>query len=291
MTTHPRVPEPTVPEVDITRSELLPRLQRACAEALERGALGPIDTESERITDSGIEFVVRTISNLARKEAASQPGHDGDPFAPPYEPALHLGDVPPDHVALLNKFPVIENHLLVVTRGFRDQTAPLESADFEALLRVLAQFDAVAFYNSGPEAGASQAHCHLQFVPRVQVPPLEHEVSAGRSLPFPYAAAAFDSAWLDDPFVGSHRLHDCYRNLLREIGRADPAQGTRGGPYNLLVTREQVWAVPRKQEWYGPINVNALGYAGLLLAANAEQAELIRKDGPMSVIAAVAGSG
>lgn len=276
-----------MPEADITGSELLPRLQQACVRALQEGALGPIDTESERITDHGIDFVVRTIANLARKEVASKPGNE-DPFAPPYEAALHVGSVLPNHVALLNKFPVIENHLLVVTREFRDQQAPLEAPDFEALLRVLARFDALAFYNSGPHAGASQPHCHLQFIPRVERLPLEPAIAAGRSLPFAYAAAAFDRAWLDDPVAGAGELWSTYRDLLQCIGRADPAGGNTGGSYNLLITREHAWAVPRANECYGPVNVNALGYAGLLLAADHDQARLIRGDGPLHVITSTA---
>lgn len=276
-----------MPEDDITRSDLLSRLRQAGAHALKEGALGPIDTQSERITDDGIEFVVRSISNLARKEAASKPGNE-DPFAPPYESALHVGRVPPDHVALLNKFPVIENHLLVVTREFRDQEAPLEAPDFEALLRVLARFDALAFYNSGPDAGASQPHCHLQFIPRVEALPLEAAIAAGKALPFPYAAIDLDPAWLDDPATGSHELWSAYRDLLQRIGRADPASGDTGGSYNLLLTREHAWAVPRANEWYGPVNVNALAYAGLLLAADTDQARLIREDGPLTVIATTA---
>lgn len=280
-----------MPEEDITRSELLPRLQRASSAALEQGALGPIDTDSDRITDGGIEFVVRTISSLARKEAASgSGGNREDPFAPPWEPGLHVGAVPPDHVALLNKFPVIEHHLLVVTREFRDQQAPLETADLEALLRVLRQFDALAFYNSGPEAGASQAHCHLQFIPRVETLPLEPAIAADRALSFPYAAATLDPDWLAEPGAGAKELWQCYRDLLRQVGRTDPASGGTGGPYNLLVTREHAWVVPRQQAWYGPVNVNALGYAGLLLAADADQARLIREDRPLAVIGAVADS-
>jgi len=278
-----------VPQEDITRSSLLPRLREACAHALQQGALGPIDTESERITDGGIDFVVRTVSNLARKEAASQPA-GGDPFSPPYEAALHLGSVPPDHVALLNKFPVIENHLLVVTREFRDQQAPLEPPDFEAVLRVLSRFDALAFYNSGAHAGASQAHCHLQFIPRVETLPLEAAIAAGRSLPFPCAATPFDHAWLDDPAAGAVALWETYRDLLQRIGRADPAGGDTGGSYNLLITREHAWAVPRANAWYGPVNVNALGYAGLLLAADRDQARLIREDGPLAILARTAGT-
>ncbi|MDZ7828776.1 MAG: DUF4922 domain-containing protein [Halofilum sp. (in: g-proteobacteria)] len=277
-----------MPEPDITQTDLLPKLERACAEALAHGALGPIDTDSARIADHGIDFVVRTISNLARKEAATRPGDGGDPFAPPYESPLHVGHVPPDHVALLNKFPVIENHLLVVTREFRDQQEPLEKPDFEALLRVLAHFDALAFYNSGPHAGASQPHCHLQFIPRVETLPLESVIAASKPLPFPHAVAAVDSAWLDDPATGAQQLWDTYRTLVQQVGRADPASGDTGGSYNLLVTREHAWAVPRVNEWYGPVNVNALGYAGLLLAADRDQARLIRDDGPLHIITSTA---
>lgn len=276
---------------DVTAAPLAPRIAATRAQALAGGALEPVDTSRETVTDGGIAFVLRTVSSLARKQAAAgDAGAARDPFAPPYEPDLCLGDVPPDHVALLNKFPVLEDHLLVVTRAWAAQDEPLDAGDCEALLRVLACFDALAFYNAGRVAGASQPHRHLQFVPRPRPLPLADALdrAAGHApgLPFAHAAAPLPRGWLDDPAGAAGALRDLQQRLLGEVGRGDAAAD---GAWNLLATRELVWVVPRGRERCGPVGVNALGFAGLLLAADAEQAAFIRAHGPLAVLAEVAG--
>jgi len=83
------------------------------------------------------QFIVRLAASLARKPqvlpAAEQPAAtatakaaDGgppafDPFLP-YDPIMYVDDLPPKHVALLNKFPVVPNHLVVATKGTRGRT-------------------------------------------------------------------------------------------------------------------------------------------------------------------------
>ena len=70
---------------------------------------------------------------------------------------IHLGmsgrmfvDVLTDtHLCLLNKFNVVEHHLLIVTREFEDQDRYLTEEDFAAGLAGLAEYDSLLFYN-GP---------------------------------------------------------------------------------------------------------------------------------------------
>lgn len=272
---------------DVTAAPLAPRVAAQRRRALARGALEPVETRRETVTDGGVAFVVRTVSSLARKQAAAA-GAGGDPFAPPYESDLCLGRVPPDHVALLNKFPVLEDHLLVVTRTYRAQDEPLEPDDCAALLRVLACFDALAFYNAGRVAGASQPHRHLQFVPRPEPLPLADALDPVAShapvLGFAHAAAPLPRQWLEQPAEGAQAFCALQHRLLEAVGL-----GTAGGAWNLLATRDLVWVVPRVRERCGPVGVNALGFAGLLLAADAEQAGFIREHGPLAVLAHVAG--
>ena len=116
-----------------------------------------------------MRFVVRTMSSLARRDesrsaAEASPGPRRNPFLP-YEDALYVAAITPTHVALLNKFPVQDDHLLIVTRAFAPQEALLDADDFLALAACLAEVDGLAFYNAGEVAGASQPHKHLQLVP------------------------------------------------------------------------------------------------------------------------------
>ncbi len=136
---------------------------RAQAEAARAdGALVPVATGAEVVEDGGVPFVVRVLTG--RKPRGFGQAAASDPFDPP-EPALTVGEVGPAHVAVLNKYPVIPAHLLIVTRAFEHQETLLTREDMEALRRCLAAAGGLGFYNGGEAAGASQPHKHLQLVP------------------------------------------------------------------------------------------------------------------------------
>lgn len=279
---------------DITTGPLLPRVQAATGRALASGALGPIGTSEELLHDGGYAFRLRTVASLAHKQAAQTQaraaGFEHNPFLPPFEEGLHVGAVPPAHVGLLNKFPVLDDHLLVVTDGFRPQEGALEVTDCEALLRILGAGAGLVFYNGGETAGASQPHRHLQWVPLAGRPPLEAAVGAGEVLPFPVACEMLRPAWLDQPAAGAAGLHRCYIRLLAAIGCNRGMEcPDRPAPYNLLATRDRVWAIPRTRGSSAGVAINALGYAGWMLAADDTQAEAVRARGPMALLAAAAG--
>jgi sulfate adenylyltransferase (ADP) / ATP adenylyltransferase len=66
--------------------------------------------------------VVRVAASLARKPvatvapAASPAPPAANPFLP-YDPAMLVQTLPPDHVALLNKYCVVPHHLVIATAG------------------------------------------------------------------------------------------------------------------------------------------------------------------------------
>ncbi|MFD1559808.1 DUF4922 domain-containing protein [Paraburkholderia silviterrae] len=157
----------------LTARTLRDAIAQRTRDALRCGALQPIETALMHIDDGGVRFAVRQVSSLARKEAARRtdaPSRDmpqapaRNPFLP-YDDDLCVGELSSTHVALLNKYSVLDEHLLIVTRRFVPQEVLLDHADFAALLVVLHGFDALGFYNGGPQAGASQPHKHLQAVP------------------------------------------------------------------------------------------------------------------------------
>ncbi|MBI2316378.1 MAG: phosphorylase, partial [Betaproteobacteria bacterium] len=155
--------------LDLAPGSLVPALDACTRRALACGAMQPIETVEEQIRDTGVDFVVRRVSSLARKAADRRRAkeHTGKRLNPflPHDPDLFVAEVSDTHLALLNKFNVLERHLLIVTRAFVHQETLLDEADFAALAACMAQMDALGFYNGGEAAGASQSHKHLQLVP------------------------------------------------------------------------------------------------------------------------------
>lgn len=276
---------------------LWPALLERTAHARDRMAILAIPTEPEVIEQSGVVFQVRVITALAMKALTTAAKSNNDPFLP-YDPDLFVTDVSPTHVALLNKFNVVDHHLVIVTRSFEQQEALLTREDCAALLACLAEIDGLGFYNAGPAAGASQRHKHLQLIPlsalpeaRLPIQPLLRSVKmAGATglvpgLPFLHAYAPMDQAWLDPQRDGASSLLDCYRSLLRSLDLSVEAPSI---PYNLLITRQWLLLVPRSQEFFEGISINALGFAGALLVKDAAQLATLRKQGPMTALQHVA---
>lgn len=280
------------------------RVQERARRALERGVLAPIETEEQVFPEAGIPFSVRIVSTLRAKARADdqEDGGDRNPFRPP-DPDLLVAGVSATHVAILNRFPVLRQHLVVATREPQDQALPLTAADFDALARCLAEIDGLAFFNCGPESGASQRHRHLQLIPFPVGPgseptPIERALAPvladpGRATlpahPFRHAVTPLPpTAWQpQDPARAAEALRLAYRALAAKTGlqlRApDPAP-----PHNFLATRHWAMLVPRSQEAFEGISINALGYAGALLVKDQTQLATVRRQGPIAVLRAVA---
>jgi len=286
------------------------RVQAATERALLGGALQPIATDALYLPDGGIRFLVRIVRHLARKPIASRRDAAAtaarlNPFLP-YESAMYVADASPAHVCLLNKFNVVDHHLLIVTRAFEDQQTPLGPQDFEALWRCLAEYDGLGFYNSGVVAGASQPHKHLQLVPlpldpsgvSLPVSPLidaaEISGDAGRleSLPYPHAIAALpEDVVATGPQRAADHTWNVYRRLLQAIGVKWPAAGARFvESYNLLMTRRWMLAVPRVHECFASISCNAMAFAGVWLVRNERELELLQRHGSLAALRHVTGT-
>jgi sulfate adenylyltransferase (ADP) / ATP adenylyltransferase len=309
-------------------SSLFSKLKAQHNYALSTGALQPIETQVERLQVGDIEFVVRVLANLSRKEKALQQQGKTAPANPflPYEQALYVSDISDTHLCLLNKFNVVDYHFLMVTRQFESQDSWLTLADFEALVRCLQAVDGLAFFNGGTVAGSSQPHKHLQVVPYTEALtafPMEWVITASEGLALADVAskdsasensASKDSALeevstndakgepkviasrrlpfrhailrgLSDKPTAQHYLA-YYHSLLKAVGIKGFAKGTspQGEAYNLLCNRQWMMVVPRIQEKYDNISVNALGFAGSLLVRDQEMLAKLQTIGPMKLL-------
>lgn len=286
-------------------------VEQTTQRALRLGALLPIRTVQVRVEEADVRFLVRSVSSLVRKQAdrrlraaAGEKGAQrGNPFLPP-EPELTVCDLGEAHLAVLNKFHVLDRHLLVVTRRFEHQESLLTEADFHALWLCMDEYEALGFYNGGALAGASQPHKHLQVVPLPLVPgesevpiaPLLAALAPGAGVQrIPAFAFSHGLARLDvlraSPREAARRTLEVYRRLLQAVGigqvlvEGEPRQSA---PYNLLMTRRWMLLIARSAECWHGISVNSLGFAGSLFVRDRAQMDLIRARGPLAVLAGVA---
>ncbi|WP_008309511.1 ATP adenylyltransferase family protein [Leptolyngbya sp. PCC 6406] len=308
----------------LTPGNLWTAAQQTTDRAIASGALQSIATDFTLLEEGGIPFLVRILTNLirkdiaqikARKDGATQPSN---PFLP-YELDLWVGHFSESHTCLLNKFNVVDHHLLIVTRHYEAQDTWLTETDFAALAIGLAGIDGLAFYNGGQAAGASQHHKHLQLVPLPIAPagptlPIESLVTATQvdhpvgkvfplNVPFQAWAVGLGVNWDAGEAVIALKgntssseesmartiapiLLRHYQQLMAAIGLTLEA-AIPDRPYNLLVTRRWMLAVPRTQDRYDTISVNALGYAGSLLVRNAEELKRLKAIGPLGLLTAV----
>lgn len=275
----------------------------ATKSALSAGALERLRTTTSYVEDGGIRFLVRVLSSLRHKAVSGNRGGSPNPFLP-HDPAMFVAEVSDTHLCLLNKFNVVEHHILIVTRRFEPQEQLLGPADFEALWACMAQYEALGFYNGGEIAGASQPHKHLQMIPLpmdragpslplaavVESTAIGHRIGAIRTLPFRHAITGTDPAWLREPTQSAGAVAERYRALLHAGGITPDSRGNLP-PYNLLATRTWMMLVPRSRECVDSISVNALGFAGSLLARNEREKALIEELGPLEILKRVGSAG
>lgn len=289
----------TQEQILLTPGTLWTKVQATTEHAINCGALKSIPTEFEFIEQDGVKFLVRILSNLNRKQVAKQKqdqqtattGKEFNPFLP-YEQDLFVSDISDTHLCILNKFNVVDYHLLIITRAFQEQESLLTLADFTAISACLTDVDGLVFYNGGQLAGASQRHKHLQIVKM-----------SGQEIPVTQllATANFEDAIVTIP--GLPFLHaftklapettaqvtlEKYYALLESVGIEAIENNRQSTAYNLIATREWMLVVPRSQEEFESISINSLGFAGALLVRNNQQMQLVKDIGPMNILKKVA---
>jgi ATP adenylyltransferase len=276
--------------------------------ALRNGALVPIPTESTFIDDAGVRFSVRVLAALRRKaearkhqDAAQQAGRSANPFLPP-ERDLMVAEITGTHLAILNKFNVVNHHLLIITRQYEDQETLLTPSDFEALWICMAEFNGLGFYNGGGAAGASQRHKHLQMIPlplasegpSVPVEPLLAEavvdaegMGSVPGFPFRHAFVRLAPDLWRTPLNAAHVTTRLYARMLTFVGMRPPAREgltIQSVPYCLLVTQEWMLLVPRSREHVEDISLNSLAYAGSFFVGSEALLDRLQAYGPMNAL-------
>jgi len=293
----------------LKKGTLWHRIERTTENALKTGALLPVTTDHTFIENGGLRFFVRVLASLRKKdlarkqqEAANASGKKVNPFLPP-EKGLIVADITDTHQAILNKFNVVEHHLLIITRHFEDQDTLLTMNDLEALWLCMNEYSCLGFYNGGREAGASQQHKHLQIVPlplasigpAIPIEPLltgaaQRGITTIPGFPFLHSFVRLDRDLVNFPERLAQETFNLYSALLENSGLNTPDASRltlQSMPYCLLVTREWMLLVPRSKEHFEDISFNSLAFAGSLFVQDRQQLERLKAFGPMNALRSV----
>ncbi|EIW83056.1 ATP adenylyltransferase [Coniophora puteana RWD-64-598 SS2] len=300
----------------LTSADVLSSLENKYEDARETGDL--IFFPSEQIVkheEDGIQYEIRVCTALKNKASVTTANNEvteskkPNPFAPPYNEKLYIGDMYDAeedlyYAVLLNKFSVVPHHFLLVTKEFRPQTSPLLPSElymtYSLLLAARKQGkNYLAFYNCGPQSGASQPHKHVQFIDAEDgIPPIERlarttqlEVAdrpfSLRRLSYANHVRRLPDLSLASPTEVADKISMAYVSLLDLVIstiRYDPTYPSGPPSYNMVLTLEHMHLIPRRWEEYTmpesgkKQNVNALGFAGMLLVKSDEELEAVKKE-------------
>ena len=243
--------------------------EKISKKALSSGDLLPVATDACYIQQNEVNYKVHTKNDNALKKIF-EAKTTGNPFLP-YDESMFVSDAGDSHVCLLNRFPVLNNHLLICSRDFERQVLPITQENFEAWLLGFDGEDVLGFYNGGPNAGASQPHRHMQLV-KTSIA-LEDPIVSGE-LPFTNKLFKFDS-------IDAAALYSMYIDGMEDLQLFGKEECL---PYNLILRPNWMLIVPRKQTSFNNVFLNGLNYCGTFLVRNEEQRLWAEEFGFMNIL-------
>jgi ATP adenylyltransferase len=310
---------------DLTRlcsSELFSAISRSSILAKEAQTLVSFKSATHWVPQRSVDvsFAVRVAESLARKPTASSANKDQDPFMPPFEEGLCVGKLDQHHHLMLNKFNVVENHVLITTQMMEFQHSGIKKEAFPAIIRVLNALNGLVFFNRGKDSGASQAHKHYQVIPKQEIGDLKDFPIAGliervakekgklngeafevESMPFKHACCYSVEKFTPES------MEKAYHNLMNLLSiHDDPLVENVELSYNWLSTENWMFLVLRSKETYHEpteskeedkdflnyvgkvrIPVNSLGFAGTFFVKTTSALEHIKSRQPFDILAQV----
>jgi len=235
----------------------------------------------------GNDFIIREL-DISKFKKSRIIGPKINPFKP-WDNILEIDSIGNDHHLILNKYPVQLGHILLITNKWKEQNGWLELKDWEAIKTVNKDTTGLWFFNSGPLAGASQPHRHIQLLRRDQ-----SEISCPREkwiLKFSnltYKNEKFAKNIIINKFSGSlneENIHEIYKCLSKKLGLGNPKTDKRPRyPYNLIFTNKWMALIKRKRDNLHGVSINALGFAGYILVTKKSDISYLKKYGPEKLL-------
>lgn len=235
-----------------------------------------VPTKEEKVTEQEITFLISIKDKTWKKPKKGET--KTNPFLYPFEPGINIANLGQNYRLLYNKYPISEYHTLIVTKKFERQSSPLKKEDLEVMYDTMLELRCFAFYNSGPASGYSQEHKHIQLIPYQSVPeiPIEHIVSEYLQNA-PFTLPNYQFKHLLHGFTEKSQVFPVFNKLLALL---NPSHS-----YNLVVTERWMLLVSReKDKGFDKFDLNALGYAGMIVLQSEDDLEFLKKIGPLTVL-------
>ena len=298
--------------------------------ASENGFLITYKPKPQSITENNMEYTLCLAENLANKPIAikkkntdtNQKSKAFDPFAGPFTTGAHICNLGnnKEYRLILNKFPCLPSHILLVSTAYIRQTDLLKKTDFEMAYKIFASLlldetntNPLLFFNSGIHSGATQMHRHLHFVPNCGQRLLLNEIAETMKAQKTEEKEQTNGDAMDagiqifdrfdflhgmvllDSDIGGNQLNACYHGILKMIRNKMNENDVKEDEfsYNLLMTEKILLIVARKCGVFeGVLNdnekcsfaVNALSFGGLIFCNSEKQMQLCRKYGVTKMI-------
>lgn len=266
------------------------------------------ETITSNLGSSSYAFEVTKLQSLEHRPEVGT--IDENPFEKP-EPELTVlpsfGDGNEFRI-VLNKFPVVPAHFMMVTKQFKSQNTPLSPSELTSVYSLLSKLKLqdkdkkwFAFYNCGPQSGASQPHKHVQFIPLPEnytpfaeglantrgnfIPNQFEEPLQDGNLPFAHFLARLPE---NPSEVTEELLALTFVSLLQRTLTVlrDCAAGHIS--YNCLITTKYIMLIPRSSgKFQESLGINSCGYMGLILCKNNSLLDLVKSEGPAAILKSV----
>ncbi|PTB46131.1 hypothetical protein M441DRAFT_52901 [Trichoderma asperellum CBS 433.97] len=315
------------------------------SKALSANELHYFPTQVTILHVNSIPFQLRFSPSLANKPKGPPPD-PSQPRKPPFDPfanppaSLFITDLGPSHFLVLNKFAVVPEHFILATKENKPQTHVLEESDLEAALACIEAYEQArqsssrdagsaslgekgsqddglfAFFNGGPDSGASQPHRHLQLLPISRMKDgledqtawdvLAQQVDALQKTPFVAFSESINTKMSSaDLFAVYSRVYTkACQAAAQDAGskiEAVPTTGEALISYNMAMTKDTLVICPRKQEGseikssdgheaVGSLALNGTVLAGTALVKNEAEWEALKKS-PEQLLAVLSSIG
>ena len=254
--------------------------------AAESKSLVPLTTKVLKIySHSNYNFELRKLISKTPlhlfKESSQR-----NPFQP-WNKDLEVASIEDSHILLLNKYPVQIGHMLLITKNWAPQNGWLTIKDWKSISLVNRDTTGLWFFNSCPEAGASQPHRHFQLLRRSADEKfcprdiwfenfLNKKLTNDTKLTKSAYIVDIDISKCNAEYLNNKYLFAC---LNANIGNPTKDKVPLS-PYNILLCNKWMIVIRRSRDCINGFSVNALGFAGYLLATEHSDIHWLDNNGP-----------